>query len=130
MVLFADDTTLLNTHNNKNFLEFSIVHDLDILMTWFKANQLLLNLGKTVVINFWEHQGRNSVTLGRIEIPIVTSTKFLGIHLDNRISWSTHIDQLHKKLMTNKMLLTSSCNILKSDCLKSVEWVRVNRDSM
>ena len=28
LVLFTDDTTLLNTHHNKNFLQYSTVHDL------------------------------------------------------------------------------------------------------
>ena len=48
LVLFTDDTTLLNTHSSKNFLQYLIVHDIDILMSWFKANQLSLNLSKTV----------------------------------------------------------------------------------
>ena len=122
---FADDTTLLNTNHNKNFLQYLIVHDLDILMNWFKANQLLLNLSKTVVLNFWEHKDGGGITIDGTEIPTVKSIKFLGVHLDNRISWLTHINYLHKKLMTNKMLLRSSCNMLMTDCLKSVYHAHV-----
>ena len=51
LVLFADDTTLINQNQNKNFLRFSIIHDLEILMDWFKANQLSLNLTKTFGMN-------------------------------------------------------------------------------
>ena len=94
-------------------------------MNWFKVNQLLLNLSKTVVLNFWEHKDGGGITIDGTEIPIVKSTKFLGVHLDNRITWLTHINHLHKKLMTNKMLLKSSCNLLMTDCLKSVYYAHV-----
>ena len=103
-----------------------IVHDIDILMSWFKANQLSLNLLKTVVLNFWDHKVSGGISIDGTEIPIVKSTKFLGVHLDHWISWSTHIDQLHKKLMTNKMLLTSSHNVLKTDCLRSVYYAHIH----
>ena len=83
LVLFTDNTTLLNTHSNKKFLRYSIVHDIDILMSWFKANQLSLNLSKTVVLSFWDHKVSGSISIDGIEIPIVKSTKFLGVHLDH-----------------------------------------------
>ena len=99
LILFADDTTLINHHKNKNFLRFSILHDLEILIDWFKANQLSLNLSKTVILNFWDNNRGPSITLDNITIPVVKNMKFLGVHLDNEITWQTHIDQLHKKLM-------------------------------
>ena len=92
LVLFVDDTILLNTHSSKNFLRYSIIHYIDILMSWFKVNQLSLNLSKTVVLNFWDHKVSGGISIDGTEIPIVKSTKFLGVHLDHRISWSTHID--------------------------------------
>ena len=94
-------------------------------MNWIKVNQLSLNLSKTVVLNFWEHKDGGGITIDGTEIPIVKSTKFLGVHLDNQIMWLTHIDHLHKTLMTNKMLLKSSCNMLMTDCLKSVYYAHV-----
>ena len=44
LILFASDTMVINCHKNRNFLRFFIIHDLQILMDWFKANQLSLNL--------------------------------------------------------------------------------------
>ena len=111
LTLFADDTTLLNTHCNKNFVQYSIVHDLDTLMNWFKANQLSLNLSKTVVLNFWEHKDGGFITIDGTElllnlsktvvlnfcehkdggfitidgteIPLVNNAEFLGVHLNS-----------------------------------------------
>ena len=46
LILFADDTTLLNHHRNPRFLHYVTHHDMAILFDWFKANQLLLNFPK------------------------------------------------------------------------------------
>ena len=46
LILFADDTTMVNSHKNVNYLEYMMFHDLTILLDWFKANQLSLNLKK------------------------------------------------------------------------------------
>ena len=94
-------------------------------MDWFKANQLSLNLTKTVVLYFWDHKDTGRLTVDGTEIPLVNNTKFLGVHVNNQITWTTHIDQVHKKLMTNKMLLKSSCNMLTTDCLKSVYYAHI-----
>ena len=54
LILFADDTTLINHHRNKKFLDFAMIHDLELKIDWFKANQLSLNLSKSVLLYFWE----------------------------------------------------------------------------
>ena len=125
LILFADDTTLLNYHRNKNFLKFSIVHDLELLMDWFNANQFSLNLLKTVIINFWDDGKSNGVHIRGITIPAVENTKFLGVYLDYKITWTKQTDHLHKKLMANKMLLTNSRNLLSTYCLKSIYYAHI-----
>ena len=65
LILFADDTTLYNSHHSLNYLNFTLNHDLSVLGGWFKANQLSLNPSKSVAI------------------PIVNTHKFLGT-LDRR----------------------------------------------
>ena len=110
---------LLNSHRNKNFLKFSIIHDLELLMDWFDANQLSLNPLKMVIINFWDDGKSDGVCVCGITIPVVKNTKFLGVHLDYKITWTKHTDHLHKKVMANKMLLTNSCNFLTTYCILS-----------
>ncbi len=46
-ILFADDTTVYVTNKNLRQLTQNMKHDLEILVDWFKANKLTLNLGKT-----------------------------------------------------------------------------------
>ena len=58
-------------------------HDMKILISWFKYNKLSLNLGKTVLIKFWEDTtNEENFTIDGIEIPEVTNTKFLGTFID------------------------------------------------
>ena len=46
LILFADDTTLLETHNDRRFLSYAVEHDVLLLIDWFRVNKLTLNLGK------------------------------------------------------------------------------------
>ena len=54
LILFADDTTLLESHKNKRFLDYAIMHDLKLMMDWLRANKLSLNISKMVAMKFWE----------------------------------------------------------------------------
>ena len=47
IILFADDTTVFNSHRSNKFLKYTLEHDLKLMIEWFKANKLSLNLNKT-----------------------------------------------------------------------------------
>ena len=46
LILFADDTTLYCHHKSKQFLKYMLTHDMELLLDWFKANLLSLNMEK------------------------------------------------------------------------------------
>ena len=117
LIIFADDTTLINQHRNKKFLNFVMIHDLEIMIDWFRANQLSLDLSKSVLLYFWEKGNQTQLTVGDIEILISDSTKFLGVHIDNELRWTIHVNNLHKKLMANKFLLSMRTNLLNTNSL-------------
>ena len=50
LILFADDTTLLSSQKSINFLKYTLQHDMELLTQWFKANQLSLNMAKTMLV--------------------------------------------------------------------------------
>ena len=52
LILFANDTTLFNKPKNRNLLEFSMVHDMEILSYWFHMSKLSLNMSKMVLMHF------------------------------------------------------------------------------
>ena len=46
LILFADDTTIYNSHKNKCYLQYLIDTDLQLMQSWFNANKLSLNVEK------------------------------------------------------------------------------------
>ncbi|XP_051811082.1 ATPase family AAA domain-containing protein 2-like isoform X2 [Acanthochromis polyacanthus] len=67
---------------------------------WSHKNCLLLNTSKTkeMIIDF--HRSKTPLqpvnTCGE-DIEVVTSYKYLGVHLDNKLDWSKNVDFIYKK---------------------------------
>ena len=115
-ILLADDTTIYFSHDNVNFLKFAIEHDLGILVDWFRANGLTLNLGKSECILF-KANSKSKLTMSSIEaegvkIPFVDHTKFLGIWIDKFLDWDHHTRILIRKLKQKLKLLNIEKNLL------------------
>ena len=94
-ILFADDTTVFFSHRNLNYCEWCIQCDLQVLQDWFKANKLTLNINKSVCMHFSSKEPKQiKIMIDNTPLPMVTKTKFLGIWIDNKLSWQSHCDQL------------------------------------
>lgn len=108
-ILFADDTTLQMSHSDLSEL-FSIAnYELNKTCEWFKANLLTLNTSKTKFMIFSSSQNDEnllnfSLSVGGIKIERIGSDcptkyfKFVGHHLDDKLSWQWHIGALRRKL--------------------------------
>ena len=57
-------------------------HDMELLTSWFRANELSVNLAKTVLMTFWVSKNM-TIIVDNTPIPQVTQTIFLGVILDN-----------------------------------------------
>ena len=127
-ILFADDTTIYMSHHNLNYINFCLEHDLKKISDWFKANSLTLNLAKTVSMLF-----KNKKSPGRIEtikidqtnIPLVHETKFLGIWLDEGLTWVAHLNKLNIKIKRKAHLLQNNCNLLDCHTLKLIYLAQI-----
>ena len=104
--LFADDTTALYSGSDLNLL-FPIINlDLDNILTWCKVNKISLNLSKTKYMVFnpklisLSSSQKSACTLvfGSDRLEMVSNTKFLGITIDDTLSWRLHIEQLCAKV--------------------------------
>ena len=99
---FADDTNLVYHHKNPKLLRKHMNDDLHSLFNWLCANRLSLNVSKTEFIIFRPPKGKllNRVTLSLNGTKIFESTKikYLGVILDNKLTWEHHIFELRKKL--------------------------------
>ena len=126
-ILFADDTTLYNSHRNLEYLKWTLEQDIMNIMDWFRANKLTLNLNKTECLVF-HPSGKSSkinLKLGSETIHSTDSTKFLGMWLDNQLSWKKHITHVVLKIKQNMNLLKVSNNYLTESAKRMVYYARI-----
>ena len=95
-------------------------------LNWFKANKLSLNLQKTVMIWFGKNSNSINMKIEDIIIPIVKYTKFLGVYLDDELTWHAHINHILDKIQTNKRLLACGRNFLDNHSLKNIYYAHIH----
>ena len=104
-ILFADDTNIFYSNQSCTSLMEIVNLELTLISQWFVANRLTLNVEKTNFINFKSHRKIKPVnlalTLEGSPICQVDSTKFLGVFLDQHLSWKTHINYISQKIAKN-----------------------------
>ena len=98
-ILFADDTTLYVLSKSTNYLKWCLEHDLTLLLDWFQANKLTLNLAKTQLLLFKSNEKLSSfdINIDGIVIKPSKTAKFLGITIDDKLDWTPHINDKTNK---------------------------------
>ncbi len=99
IIKFADDTTVVGLISNNDETHYR--EEVAQLAEWCGANNLSLNVEKTkeVVMDF---RRRNStdhppLTIDSSTVERVSSTKFLGVHITEDLTWTTNTMSLSKK---------------------------------
>ena len=71
------------------------------LQLWFLANRFSLNLVKTSYNVFGDHNVSDDfeLKLGATGLKRVTSNKYLGIIIDDKLTWKEHIDYVYKNIV-------------------------------
>ena len=99
-ILFADDTTILYKNRNINELNDILCNETKNVMNWFSANKLLLNFSKTHTMLFSNKQGnpKLSVHINNIHLEEKEVITFLGVEIDNKLLWKSHIKLICSKI--------------------------------
>ena len=120
-VLFADDTNLFISHNDPVYLINTLNRELNKLSTWFAANRLSLNLAKTNFMVFKPGQKKQSfefqVFINKQPILRVSETMFLGVLLDDNLTWKSHISLTANKLSNSVGIIHNSRFFLSTHSL-------------
>jgi hypothetical protein len=101
MILFADDSTIIFTGNDTQTLQNEINKAVDTVITWLNMNNLCINLNKTKIMKFKQRVDRIPnlvVTYKNHQIDESDLTKFLGLSIDNKLTFKDQIDIICKKL--------------------------------
>lgn len=112
-ILYADDTTLINSSKYLEELTQKEKESLNDAMQWFDANCLVVNNQKTERIIF---------SLNSLIVKESKPVKLLGIHLDSKLDWHHHVDQLCKKLSRVVYLLRKLRNFVTLETTLTVYY--------
>lgn len=107
LIMYADDTTLTaNLENFGNFanpilLQNSINNELSLISTWLRDNRLFLNTEKSKFMIFYKQPKKVpeiNVKINNSMIERVHNFNFLGITLDENVTWKAHTDKISLKI--------------------------------
>ncbi|KAJ8953342.1 hypothetical protein NQ317_012114 [Molorchus minor] len=92
------------------------------MTAWAQRDKLILNETKTVIINFGLQKQLPCDIVLHENIDITHCTKLLGTHLDDKLSWSQHIEHVCTKLNKAYFALLHLKNVLGEAGLISVYY--------
>jgi len=106
-VLFADDTTFVLSGSDEDQLKHYFNTTVTEASKWFDANGLMLNNNKSLLIKYSTTNSGQHFHHNSIDIPVVSSAKFLGVVIDENVKWKEHVSYLAAKL-------SSACFAIKT----------------
>jgi hypothetical protein len=123
VTLYADDTSTLNFGDQSSEANESAQLSVTNMCNWCKSNNLQLNENKTCFLKFNNkkcHPNTSPLfrTSSKRSIQQLSSTKFLGLILNDNLHWQFHIDAMINKIgtgifMIRKLAPTTSIQVLK-----------------
>ncbi len=105
IIMFADDTNLFFSGEDIDKLNYDVNKELIALSLWFKLNKLSLNIKKTNFMLFRSKSKRIRtdlrISIDGVEVLEVTKAKFLGVIINNTLTWNDHITMIKSKVVKN-----------------------------
>ena len=99
----ADDITLYMSATTVEDLSAILNRELQLVSDRVKNNRMVLNISKTKCIVLGSQymlqlHPKLNLSMNGIQIEHVEETKLFGVTLDSHLSWSTHINNITKKI--------------------------------
>ena len=121
--LFADDTLLSLDSANYLDLQRRVNEELRKVSRWLRNNKLTLNISKTkfmIISNKKKPPNLDfQIQIDNTAIEKCSYYKYLGVYLDEELSWKVHIDNVSDKIakmcgLFSKLRYTASFDILRT----------------
>mgnify|MGYP001554836917 CR=1 FL=1 len=114
IILFADDTTIYQSHENIHYLHTKMNATLQKLHTWCKNNRININLTKTKYMIFNNKTSARTnypnLYIDNTQIELVPFLKFLGLTIDEKLKWSEHTKSVKIKIAQGTHALSAIQN--------------------
>jgi Skp family chaperone for outer membrane proteins len=125
-ILFADDTNIFATGKSLPHISNILNTELSMITKWLQANKLSLNVAKT---NFMimSSSGKKrfnpsdcQIFIGGKSIELVNETKFLGVIIDDKLSWKSHINHICNKVSKGIGIIIRARQLLYGESLQTL----------
>lgn len=131
IVLFADDATIPVTADTSNALKTRLESAIGQAANWLKNNRLHINIEKTHCIKFKTKNKTDfelNLEINNITVKSTKECKFLGVYIDESLSWSCQCSKVVKSLnrlvyVFLKLKSEIPCEALRSAYFASFESV-------
>ena len=129
-VLYADDTSVIITHPNPDDYAKNVNKIFSEVSTWFSNNLLSINHKKKTT--YLQFRTKNSPKLDFDTLELSnhitndSTTKFLGIVIDEKLTWYDQINQLLKRLSSACFTFRISTPLLPDETLKVLYFASVH----
>ena len=127
-IFFADDSNIFKSGKNLLEIQEIINHELKEISLWLNVNKLFMNISKTQYMVFSGKKMEDHPININIEgnyLDRVYTTKFLGIMIDDKLSWKDHIIYVSKKISKGLGIIQKARKCLKSETLLSLYYTFV-----
>ena len=122
IILFADDTSVIIKAKSSTTLHNEISNTLSIMEDWFAANKLSINANKSKLMLFSQYNITNIpiISIANNNIEQVKNFKLLGIIINDRLSWKTHITYISNKILKVIYIIRSIKTIVSNKTLCTI----------
>ena len=122
LLLYADDVTLLYKSTSIDTLLFMMREDLYYVKQRFHKNGLSLNHRKSQYIFHSSrpssHQIAPALIVDSVVVERVTSSRYLGLIVDDKLSWTNHITMVKGKVFPAIGIMYRFCKCLSINTLR------------
>ena len=117
MTLFADDTIISVSKPNYEELVSCLSRELFLIKSWTNSNRLSINVTKTQAIKFSNipmtiNGNEPRISIDGSFLDLVTSCRYLGVELDNKLTFAGHIKTITSKIAKSTGIFYRIKNLL------------------
>ena len=131
LLLYADDSTILFSHKDPNFISNKLGKELESCSEWLVDNKLSLHLGKTECILFGPKRNLKRASEFQIQcnghvIKSQSSIKYLGIDIDQNLSGEKKTaNSITKKVNSRLKFMYRKANCLSTETRKTLSMALI-----
>ena len=125
-LFFADDSSLFLSGNKPDDLISEMNNEMEYITDWLSTNKLSLNIDETHYMLF-KSKGRYSVItkdliINEVKISQVEKTKFLGVYINNVLSWKDHIQYIEGKIARSIGAVIKARKVFNQETLRTLYY--------